>query len=117
MTETPNPFAGTWEGPWEGRNAYWMYPIQGRAWLQIASDGTVAAQIISSPGGGLSQWQGQMLATGEVELQALPAGEACGDAHGEGEILSSGRLQVKLLIGGLAPVPFDAELDLTRQQG
>jgi hypothetical protein len=113
--QTPHPHAGSWEGPWEGRNAFWMYPLQGHAWLEIAADGAVAAGLSISPGGAISQWQGQIVASGEIELEELPLGSAQGNAHGDGELLPSGRLQVKLLIGGLQPVPFHAELELTRR--
>src|SRR5437016_471048 len=113
--QAPHPYAGAWEGPWEGRNAFWMYPVQGRAWLNIAADGAVAAELSINPGGASSQWRGQMLVNGEIELEELPIGSVQGAAHGEGDLLPSGRLQVKLLIGGLQPVPFDAELELTRR--
>src|SRR5713226_7466760 len=39
--ESGSPFAGAWEGPWEGAGARWLYPMGGRAWLQIAADGTL----------------------------------------------------------------------------
>jgi hypothetical protein len=113
--QAPHPYAGSWEGPWEGRNAFWMYPVQGHARLEIAADGAVTAQLSISPGGARSQWQGQMLANGEIELETIPVGNAQGNAHGVGELLPSERLQVKLLIGGLQTVPFDAELELTRR--
>jgi hypothetical protein len=93
-----------------------MYPLQGRAWLEIGPDGTAAAEISLSPGGELWRWPGQMQVTGEIELEQLPGGPAVSSAHSEGEILPSGLLRVKLLIGGLRPVPPDAELELARRR-
>jgi hypothetical protein len=115
-SQTPHPYAGSWEGPWEGRNPGWMYALQGRAWLEIAADGQVAAELSIEPGGASSRWQGRIFVSGEIELDELRTGSEAGNAHGEGELLPSGRLQIKLIIGGLQPVPFEAELELTRRR-
>jgi hypothetical protein len=115
-SEPGSPFAGAWEGPWEGAGARWLYPMGGQAWLQIAADGTIAAQI-STSGGEVSQWQGEILETGDIRLEESAAGDAFGSAHGEGQLVRAGNLRLKLLIGGIAPTPFDAEFDLTRRRG
>jgi hypothetical protein len=111
-----NPFAGAWEGPWEGAAARWLYPMGGRAWFQIAAEGAIDGQI-STSGGELSHWRGEIIETGEIQLEQVASGDAFGSAHGEGTLVRAGMLRLKLLIGGIAPTPFDAEFDLTRRKG
>ena len=113
--ESGNPFAGAWEGPWEGAGARWLYPMGGQAWLQIADDGTIAGQV-STSGGEVSQWRGEILDTGEIQMEESAAGDAFGSAHGEAKLVRSGILHLKLLVGGIAPTPFEAEFDLTRRR-
>jgi len=87
----------------------------GRAWFQIASDGAIDGQI-STSGGELSQWRGEIIETGEIQIEESAPGDAFGSAHGEGTLVGAGTLRLKLLIGGIAPTPFDAEFDLTRRK-
>jgi hypothetical protein len=114
--EVGSPYAGSWEGSWEGAGARWLYATGGQAWLRVDTDGEVAAQI-STSGSGVSRWRGEIAETGDIHLEEVADTEAFGSAHGEVKLVRRDEMRISVLIGGIAPTPFEAEFDLTRRTG
>ena len=58
----------------------------------------------------------QELVPEQLDLsQSAPSGSATD--FSTGKLVRTGNLRLNLLIGGIAPTPFDAEFDLTRRRG